>query len=439
MDRSPAARLQLALVACCLAAELVPADAARRASPGERGAPAHVGPRGVLRVRLQSRARPRHGPATPPRSLVQVAAARGGGGVAGGAGPPPKALVGSVFVGTPPQEFSVAFDTGSGNLLLPGKQCISVACLAHRSYDSSASATAEEVLPLGPGAAGSVELSLGAGSLTGHPLQDSVCLGQNGELCATAGLVEATETTDEPFNLLPYDGVLGLGLPGASVSARFNFFSSLASTGAMESNRFAVWLATDGDDEDSEVTFGAASDDRIGSPDIFWQPLSRTDTGLWQVTLSDITADLAKLHLCGPRGCQAAFDTGTGVITGPRKLVEAVLAVLNIDMACANYGSLPTLGFAFGDVTLNIDPADYVQKTRAGCFHRFLAADVVSPAGPLVLLGAPFLQRYYSIFDAASLRVGLTVAKHKPLPGEGAGETAQQAAARLMVRGSGSR
>uniref|UniRef100_A0A7S4SQB0 Peptidase A1 domain-containing protein n=1 Tax=Alexandrium monilatum TaxID=311494 RepID=A0A7S4SQB0_9DINO len=214
MDRSPAARLQLALVACCLAAELVPADAARRASPGERGAPAHVGPRGVLRVRLQSRARPRHGPATPPRSLVQVAAARGGGGVAGGAGPPPKALVGSVFVGTPPQEFSVAFDTGSGNLLLPGKQCISVACLAHRSYDSSASATAEEVLPLGPGAAGSVELSLGAGSLTGHPLQDSVCLGQNGELCATAGLVEATETTDEPFNLLPYDGVLGLGLPG---------------------------------------------------------------------------------------------------------------------------------------------------------------------------------------------------------------------------------
>merc|ERR1719335_545959 len=46
---------------------------------------------------------------------------------------------GKVAVGTPPQEFLVVFDTGSGNLLLPGKECTDEACTSHKRFDSSLS------------------------------------------------------------------------------------------------------------------------------------------------------------------------------------------------------------------------------------------------------------------------------------------------------------
>merc|ERR1719410_2932349 len=62
-------------------------------------------------------------------------------------GPPPETLVGSVYVGLPPQELTVMFDSGSGNVIFPSKHCMTMACISHRSYDSSVSATRKTILP----------------------------------------------------------------------------------------------------------------------------------------------------------------------------------------------------------------------------------------------------------------------------------------------------
>merc|ERR1719160_2230833 len=55
------------------------------------------------------------------------------------------AYYGRVEIGTPRQAFTVVFDTGSGNLMVPSTFCRGHACTMHKRFDRKASATAEDI------------------------------------------------------------------------------------------------------------------------------------------------------------------------------------------------------------------------------------------------------------------------------------------------------
>ncbi|KAJ2809659.1 hypothetical protein GGI24_007171, partial [Coemansia furcata] len=48
---------------------------------------------------------------------------------------------GYIGIGSPPQKFSVIFDTGSSNIWVPGEACRSTACVAHRRFDKDRSSS----------------------------------------------------------------------------------------------------------------------------------------------------------------------------------------------------------------------------------------------------------------------------------------------------------
>ena len=51
---------------------------------------------------------------------------------------------GTIAIGTPPQAFSVDFDTGSSDTFVPGPYC-NVNCVGHRLYEPSQSTTAVDL------------------------------------------------------------------------------------------------------------------------------------------------------------------------------------------------------------------------------------------------------------------------------------------------------
>lgn len=399
--------------------------------------------KGILRVKLQRA--PARGlfPSAlrgrgSDRSLLQVGQQTAARSTSGR--PQPIHTFGVVNIGSPPQQFTVAFDTGSGNLLLPSKSCNSIACLSHRPYDESASVTSKAIhrfdLAAGdaPPADGmgreQIELAVGTGHATGLLDQDRVCLDAAETVCVMTAMVEATDMTEEPFNILPYDGILGLGLTASSLDMRFNLMGNIAEAGLLKRNMFAVWIATPDDGEDSEITFGQLDTDRVGS-NIMWLPISSTKTGMFQAKLHDYTIKNKKLGLCGSTGCQVAFDTGTNIIAGPSRIITPILESLNVDKDCSNYKDLPLLGFHFGEYELNLEPADYVEKEGTSCWPKINKLDLPPPTGPLMLLGEPFLKRFYTIYDRQALRIGVALAKHKT-PSSVEDESMEDAAKRLM-------
>merc|ERR1719272_2702289 len=226
-------------------------------------------------------------------------------------------------------------------------------------------------------------------------------------------------------------GILGLGLTASSLDMRFNLMGNIAEAGLLKRNMFAVWIATEDDGEDSEITFGRLEEKRVGS-NVMWLPVSSIKTGMFQTKLVDFVIKKQKLGLCGSVGCQVAFDTGTNVIAGPSRIVTPILEQLSISKDCSNYGDLPLLGFYFGEYELLLEPADYVEKVGNDCWPKITKLDLPPPTGPLMLLGEPFLKRFYTIFDREALRMGIGVATHAT-PSAVEDETMEDAAKRLMI------
>merc|ERR1719399_330156 len=92
---------------------------------------------------------------------------------------------GKITVGQPQQEFLVVFDTGSGNLLLPGKECTDEACTSHKRFDSSLSKHSVQIAfadqpdkPVAPGGDRDVvTITFGTGEMSGVFVKDRVCIG----------------------------------------------------------------------------------------------------------------------------------------------------------------------------------------------------------------------------------------------------------------------
>lgn len=330
---------------------------------------------------------------------------------------------GVMQIGSPPQEFRVVFDTGSGEMILPSSKCADKSCKKHRRFVADNSTSALQIgwsddPTVGIGSSDDRDtktLSLLGTDVSGEFVRDKVCVDREGQFCGVADFVVLTEEADKPFEDLPFDGVVGLA-PSSTDSEEFNLPRALLSNRSADAGVFALYLANSAP-AGGELLFGGYRPELMAS-ELTWVPLS--DEGTWQVPVEDIAIGGVPAGLCGKAGCQAIIDTGSSLIMSPGNMLWAIVNRLGIDDECTN-ASAP-LGFLIAGQRLELERGDYLEHAEDGCRLMMASLSELGKGRPTFVLGYPFLRRYYTVFDYAKRRVGFALARHdaalaaKPAP-----------------------
>uniref|UniRef100_A0A8C0I4T4 Napsin-A n=1 Tax=Balaenoptera musculus TaxID=9771 RepID=A0A8C0I4T4_BALMU len=297
---------------------------------------------------------------------------------------------GEIGLGTPPQNFSVVFDTGSSNLWVPSVRChfFSLPCWVHHRFNSKASSSFR---PNGTKFA----IQYGTGRLDGILSEDKLTIG--GITGASVIFGEALWEPSLVFTFAHFDGVLGLGFPVLAVGGVRPPLDRLVDQGLLDKPVFSFYLNRDPEAADGgELVLGGSDPAHYIPPLTF---VSVTIPAYWQIHMERVEVGTG-LTLCA-RGCAAILDTGTSLITGPTEEIRALQAATGgVPLLM---GEVRTCLLPPWRVWFNLTAQDYViQIARGGvrlCLSGFQALDMPPPAGPLWILGDVFLRSYVAVFD----------------------------------------
>ncbi|XP_028695277.2 napsin-A isoform X2 [Macaca mulatta] len=322
---------------------------------------------------------------------------------------------GKIGLGTPPQNFTVVFDTGSSNLWVPSRRChfFSVPCWLHHRFDPKASSSFQ--------ANGTkFAIQYGTGRVDGILSEDKLTIG--GIKGASVIFGEALWEPGLVFTFAHFDGILGLGFPILSVEGVRPPMDVLVEQGLLDKPVFSFYLNRDPKEPDGGELVLGGSDPAHYIPPLTFVPV--TVPAYWQIHMERVKVGPG-LTLC-VRGCAAILDTGTSLITGPTEEIRALHAAIGgypllageYIILCSEIPKLPAVSFLLGGVWFNLTAQDYVIQ----------ALDVPPPAGPFWILGDVFLGTYVAVFDRgdtkSGARVGLARARTRRAA-LGLGETAQ--------------
>nr|XP_019566961.1 PREDICTED: renin isoform X2 [Rhinolophus sinicus] len=316
---------------------------------------------------------------------------------------------GEIGIGTPPRTFKVIFDTGSANLWVPSTKCspLYTACEIHSLYDSSESSSYME---------NGTEFTIyyGSGRVKGFLSEDTVTVGG---ITVTQTFGEVTELPLIPFMLAKFDGVLGMGFPAQAVGGVTPVFDHILSQRVLKEDVFSVYYSRNSHLLGGEIVLGG-SDPQYYQGNFHYVSISKT--GSWQIKMKGVSVRSATL-LCA-EGCMVVVDTGASYISGPTSSVRLLMETLGAKelstdeyvVNCNQVPTLPDISFHLGGRAYTLTSADYVLQDPYSdddlCTLALHGLDVPPPTGPVWVLGASFIRKFYTEFDRRNNRIGFALA-----------------------------
>ncbi|XP_027631918.1 cathepsin E [Tupaia chinensis] len=317
---------------------------------------------------------------------------------------------GTVSIGSPLQNFSVLFDTGSSDFWVTSVYCISPACEKHTKFFSSRSNTYSKK-------GSNFFIEYGSGSLSGITGVDRVSV--RGLTVVDQEFGESVTEPGQHFVYAAFDGILGLGYPSLSVTGATPVFDNMIVHNMVAQPMFSVYMSSDIENgTGSELIFGGYDCSHF-SGSLNWIPV--TKQGFWQIALDGVQVG-DTMMFCS-KGCQAIVDTGTSRIIGPLNKIERLHRAIGATLVngiyfveCVNLTVMPNVTFIISGVPYfffyTLSPTAYVLQALGDgmrlCSSGFEGLHFLTE--PSWILGDVFLRQFYSVFDRGNNRVGLAPA-----------------------------
>ncbi|KAI5622003.1 cathepsin E precursor, partial [Silurus asotus] len=282
---------------------------------------------------------------------------------------------GEISIGTPAQVFNVVFDTGSANLWVPSQSCspLYTACFTHNRYDGSKSNT-----HIQNGSGFSIQYA--CGNVRGFLSEDVVVVSG---IPVVQVFAEATALPAIPFIFAKFDGVLGMGYPEAAIDGITPVFDRIMSQGVLKEDIFSVYYSKDPEHiPGGELVLGGTDPNYYTGS---FHYVTTKGEGKWEIIMK-------------------------GFLTPP-----LFHLFTHIYLLAQNSGIVLLIILGVHDLPLSY-PCQlffYLQHSQFGeniCTVTFRDLDLPPPAGPVWILGAKFIARYYTVFDRKKNRIGFAQA-----------------------------
>jgi len=352
---------------------------------------------------------------SPPRSRVAAVLTGNGSSIpTGGAVWPTGIFWTTVQVGTPPQDFPVAIDSGSGDLDIAGKGCSG--CVTHapnNAYDAAASSTSNRAFPYvfsNTYQTCDLKHPTAPCTISGKLYKDKVTLAGLGPVDVKFGAIEKQTSNFDQFKEI--DGVMGFTQGGSE-----NVFSQLVSSGKCDN----VWALCmyEGSSGNGTLTIGGV-DPRLSDTAVQYVP----DDGTFFRSVHVQSLKVGDVDL--KVGQSAILDTGTNVLLLPSSLYSQVQKSMCSDASLAHCKDLwsnacvtltdeevdayPAFSMELNGVSLEMNSRDYLLlgsplASAAGQYCLGIR-DGGSSGGTGFIIGDTTMRHYYLVFDLARKRIG---------------------------------
>jgi hypothetical protein len=302
-------------------------------------------------------------------------------------------LYGTIYLGNPPQAFTMIFDTGSSNIWVPAGNCVGADMKAHFYPQDS-----ETFQPV----EGTMNIQYGKGAVKGVLGMDTL---------QVAGITIENVTfaqIDQMAGINPnsgFDGIIGMAFPVLSRDGLPTFLQNLIAQNLISDPSFSFYIS----ESTSAIVLGGV-DPKFAASEFVYFPI--VNDGYWSVSADSLEIS-GKLFEFPDMNLVAMFDSGTSRIIVSSYVFQFITNLTglqpNVGYDTDVLDILPTVYLNIGCETITIPPSAYMLCPQNLCILGFESSPGL-PAINYIIFGDIFLKTYYTHFDYGQLRVGLAVA-----------------------------